>query len=159
MSRDSPALTPQDYAALGEFRYRIRHFLRFSELATRHEGLEPQQHQFLLAVRALDEPDGPTIRQIADYLLVRHNSAVGLVDRLTERGLVERVRGGNDRRQVRVRLTARGDQKLRRLSEIHHAELRNSGPRLVEALGSLLREWPAQGKKEEDVSTAKGRHS
>ncbi|MBZ5577843.1 MAG: MarR family transcriptional regulator [Acidobacteriia bacterium] len=146
MPGESPALSPRDYLALGEFRYRIRHFLRFSELATRQEGLEPQQHQFLLAVRTLDEPDGPTVRQIADYLLVRHNSAVGLIDRLVEHGLVQRARGRDDRRQVRVKLTAKGEEILKRLSLIHRDELRNSGPRLVNALGELLRSLPPEAE-------------
>lgn len=156
MARNSLDLTPRDYAALGEFRYRIRHFLRFSELAARQEGLEPQQHQLLLAVRSLDEPGGPTIGQIADCLLVRHHSAVGLIDRLEEHRLVERVRAADDRRQVHVRLTTLGEQKLRRLSLVHREELRTSGPRLVEALGQMLRSLASRNtprdQKEEDVS-------
>ena len=155
-------LTVEDYGALGAFRYQIRHFLRFSELAARQEGLEPQQHQVLLGVRSLDEPGGPTVRQLADHLLIRHHSAVGLIDRLAEHGLVERVRGDADRRQVRVRLTPQGEQKLRRLSVIHRTELRNSGPRLVEALGALLRGLSAEAvslNKEEDVREAQARRS
>lgn len=160
MAREPAVLTSQDYFALGEFRFQIRHFLRFSELAARQEGLEPQQHQLLLALRSLDESDGPTIRQLADHLLIRHHSAVGLIDRLAERGLVERVRGASDRREVRVQLTARGEEKLRHLSVIHRAELRNSGPRLVEALGKLLKNLPAEAtarKKEEDVPATQER--
>lgn len=162
VARDvAAALTADDYFALGEFRYQIRYFLRFSELAAQQEGLEPQQHQLLLATRMLAEPEEPTIRQIADHLLVRHHSAVGLVDRLEQRGLVERVRGKQDRRQVRVRLTPQGDEKLKRLSVIHRAELRNSAPRLVETLNGLLRRLSAKPvhKKEEDVSAAQERHS
>ncbi|HEY1240587.1 MAG TPA: MarR family transcriptional regulator [Bryobacteraceae bacterium] len=135
---DAPCLTSSDYTALGEFRFRIRHFLHFSESAARQEGLEPQQHQLLLAVRSLEGMNGPTIRELADHLLVRHHSAVGLIDRMEERGLIERVRGHDDRRQVQVRLTALGAEKLERLSVTHSAELRNSGPALVEALGALL---------------------
>ena len=131
-------LSPEDYSALGEFRYRIRCFLHFSESAAREEGLEPQQHQLLLAVRSLDPSNGPTIRALAEHLLIRHHSAVGLIDRMEERGLIERVRGIDDRRQVRVRLTTQGAEKLTRLSVIHRDELRNSGPTLVEALGSVL---------------------
>lgn len=154
-------MSAQDYAALGEFRYQIRHFLRFSEFAARQEGLEPQQHQLLLGIRALDPVGRPTIRQLADHLLVRHHSAVGLVDRLEERGLVERARGTQDRREVRVRLTPQGEQILAHLSVIHRGELRNFGPRLVEALGALLEGLPAEAgrKKEEDVFEDQERHS
>ncbi|SRR5579883_108412 len=157
MGPDSEGLTNDDYLALGEFRYRIRRFLHFSEFAARQEGLEPQQHQLLLAVRCLQVDNGPTIGALADHLLIRHHSAVGLIDRMEERGLIERVRGGGDRRQVKVKLTARGAEKLRRLSEVHRAEIRDSGPALVEALGGLLRRLHADTSesnyKEQDVPT------
>ena len=135
---DKQDLPISDYQALGQFRYQIRRFLHFSEAAARNEGLEPQQHQLLLAIKALDKEDGPTVGDLAEYLMVRHHSAVGLVDRLAERNLVERVRGQEDRRQVRVRLTGDGENKLRRLSAMHREELRSSGPLLVEALGRLI---------------------
>ncbi len=136
---DPSSLTPGDYRALADFRYQIRRFLHFSEAAAREEGLEPQQHQLLLAVRALDRAGGPTVRALAEYLLIRHHSTVELIDRLTRRGMLERVRGEQDRREVRIRLTSEGEGKLRRLSAVHHAELCNSGPLLVSALGTLLR--------------------
>jgi len=150
----SETLTGDDYYALGEFRLRIRRFLHFSEFAARQEGLEPQQHQLLLAVRCLQRDNGPTIGELAEHLLIRHHSAVGLIDRMEERGLIERVRGAGDRRQVKVSLTASGADKLERLSETHRAELRNSGPALVEALSGLLRRLhadPIESNKEQDV--------
>ena len=131
-------LTSEDYAALGEFRYRIRQFLHFSEEAAREAGLEPQQQQMLLAIRALAGPHAPTIGTLAGHLFVRHHSAVGLIDRLEQRGLVERVRGGDDRRAVVVRLTPRGERKLGALSMAHRDELGKSGPALVELLRGLL---------------------
>jgi len=150
-------LTSSDYQALAEVRYRIRGFLHFSESAVRQEGLEPQQHQLLLAVRSIEEPDGPTVGALAGHLFIRHHSAVGLIDRMEERGLIERVRKPRNRRQVQVRLTARGEETLRRLSMIHQAELRKSGPALVEALDGVLRgrhsERP-QANKEQDVPTS-----
>lgn len=142
-------LSSNDYMALGEFRFRVRHFLHFSESAARQEGLEPQQHQLLLAVRSLEAAHGPTIGELADHLLIRHHSAVGLIDRMEERGLIERIRANDDRRQVQVRLTPLGAEKLERLSVTHRAELRNSGPALVEALSALLERLD----KEQDVST------
>ena len=152
MPPDPATLSPADYSALGEFRYRIRGFLQFSESAARGEGLEPQQHQLLLAVRALDHTDGPTVGALADHLLIRHHSAVGLIDRMAQRGLVARAPGTQDRRQVIVRLTAQGETKLRRLSVIHREELRHSGPALVAALSSILGhlETPEQ-VQEQDV--------
>jgi DNA-binding MarR family transcriptional regulator len=161
MVRGPGPLTAKDYSALGELRYQIRYFLHFSEMAAHQEGLEPQQHQLLLAARALAQPGGPTIRQVADHLLIRHHSAVGLIDRLEQRGLIERVRSMADRREVRVRLTVAGEAVLRRLTVIHRAELRNSGPRLVDTLGRLLERVQAEevpGAKEEDVSADPERH-
>jgi DNA-binding MarR family transcriptional regulator len=131
-------LPHSDFRALGEFRHQIRRFLHFSEEAARAEGLEPQQHQLLLAIRAWEDGGAPSIGALAEHLLLKHHSAVGLVDRLEERGLVERIRGESDRRQVKVRLTAQGMAKLLRLSSAHREELRSSGPILVKTLSDLL---------------------
>ena len=140
-------LSPADFQALGAFRYQIRQFLHFSEEAAKAEGLEPQQHQILLAIRASGEARGPTVGQLAELLLIRHHSAVGLIDRLVERGLLARERNAKDRRQVRIRLTPEGETKLRRLASAHREELRQTGPLLVEALTRLL-----QRKGEDDTS-------
>jgi DNA-binding MarR family transcriptional regulator len=151
-------LADADYRSLADFRLQIRRFLHFSEEAARSEGLEPQQHQFLLTVRALTGAHGPNVGEIAAHLLIRHHSAVGLADRLVDRGLVERVRGGDDRRQVRIRLTTLGEQAIMRLSATHRAVLLNTGPVLVKSLGALLRQRRQKSRparqKENDVSKA-----
>jgi DNA-binding MarR family transcriptional regulator len=124
------------YQLLAEIRHRIRRFLAFSERRARAAGLEPQQHQLLLAVRAGLGAAG--IGDLARRLLLRHHSAVELVDRLERRGLVARRRDAADGRRVLVRLTPRGERVLARLSEHHLAELRTSGPELARALARLL---------------------
>jgi DNA-binding MarR family transcriptional regulator len=131
-------LVDGEYRALADFRFQIRRFLQFSEEAAHADGLEPQQHQFLLAVRAFDGAGGPAVGDIARTLLIKHHSAVGLTDRMVERGLVERVRDAADRREVHIRLTPEGKKKLMRLSSAHRVELLNSGPLLVESLSALL---------------------
>jgi DNA-binding MarR family transcriptional regulator len=131
-------LSRADYQALSRFRFQIRRFLHFSEEAARAEGLEPQQHQMLLEIEASADEGGPTVGRLADQLLVRHHSAVGLLDRLEERGLVERSRDDEDRRQVLVQMTAQGSDKLHRLTRQHRDELRKSGPELVEALRAVV---------------------
>jgi DNA-binding MarR family transcriptional regulator len=147
LTASADALSPAAYRSLAEFRYQIRRFLHFSEQAARAEGLEPQQHQMLLAIRAWnrDDPEdhGPAIGQLAESMFIRHHSAVGLVDRMEEQGLAERIRGRHDRREVRVRLTPRGAKVLERLASAHHAELKNSGPQLVQALTVVLEGKPA----------------
>ncbi len=131
-------LSDTDYRALAEFRYQIRRFLRFSEQAARAEGLEPTQHQLLLALRGLPEGAQATIGTLAERMQIRHHSAVELVDRLVERGLVERHRFGTDRRSVHLRLTPRGNAVLQRLSSHHRSELLSLSPALVGALDILL---------------------
>ena len=127
-----------DYRSLAEFRYQIRRFLRFSEQAARQAGLEPQQHQLLLALKGLPEGAEPSIGELAERLQIRHHSVVELVDRLVERGYVKRRRGQADRRIVFVELTAAGDEVLRRLSLEHRAELESAGAALLAALNALV---------------------
>jgi DNA-binding MarR family transcriptional regulator len=129
-------LTAADYRALAEFRYQIRRFLRFSEQAARRAGLEPAQHQLLLAVKAY--AGEPTVGDLAERLQLQHHSTVGLIDRLTECGLLRRNRAEGDRRQVRVRLTRKGEAVLRKLSLDHRAELGIAGSALSAALQAIL---------------------
>lgn len=116
-------ITDDDYRTLLEFRTGLRRFLRWSEQQAETVGLSPAQHQLLLVVRGLSDPDGPTIGDVADELLLRHHSAVGLVDRAEIAGLVRRQRDRDDRRSIRLRLTARGTEKLRQLTALHLEEL------------------------------------
>lgn len=131
-------LKPRDYQALGAFRYEIRKFLAFSEKAARSAGIEPQQHQLLLAVRGLPAETRPTIRAVAERLCVAHHTTVALVDKLEGKGLLERTRSTQDRREVLLSLTRAGDGVLERLSELHHDQLRRVGPHMVSSLQAIL---------------------
>ena len=133
-------LTSAEYRALAEFRYHIRRFLRFSEQAARLAGLEPAQHQLLLAVKA--HVGQPTVGELAERLQLLHHSVVGLVDRLVDCGLVKRNRAEVDRRQVRVRLTPTGEAVLRKLSLEHRAEIGTAGSALAAALQAILARRP-----------------
>ncbi len=130
-------LTLTDYQALAEFRYQLRRFLRFSEKAAREAGLEPQQHQLMLAVKGAPDAAGPRISYLAERLQIQHHSAVELVDRLARKGLIRRSRGGEDRREVNVQLTARGERVLGELTRHTRAELRSAAPALVATLRQL----------------------
>lgn len=127
-----------DYEALAEFRYHIRSFLRFSEQAARAAGLEPQQHQLLLALRGLPEGRKATITELADRLQIQHHSMVELIDRLVARGFVQRLRDEADQRRVVIQLTSQGKEVQRKLSLLHCEELQVAGPRLVRALRALI---------------------
>jgi len=132
-------LSDQDYRCLADFRHELRRFLAFSEARARAVGLNPQQHQLLLVVRA-SAPEGPSIGVLAERLVLRHHSVVELVDRLEGAGFIVRVRSEQDRRQVRVQLTPAGEGVLLELSVDHRDELRRAGPRLVRALSRVLEE-------------------
>src|SRR6186713_2120841 len=114
-------LSHDDYRRLAQFRYEIRCFLSFSEQAARAAGIEPQQHQLLLAVRGLPAEMRPTIRTISERLRVQHHTAVALVDKLEERRFVRRERSTADKREVLIRLTSEGAKLLRELSRQHRS--------------------------------------
>jgi len=131
--------SPAEYRALAEFRYQVRRFLHFSEEQARASGLEPRQHQLLLAIKGLPHDKEATVGELAARLQLRHHSTVGLLDRLAARGLVRRIRGENDHREVLIVLTRSGDDLLRRLTMAHRKELETAGAELSKALGRLLR--------------------
>ena len=131
-------LTQRDYESLAEFRHQIRRFLRFSEQAALDAGLEPRQHQVLLAIKGLPPNVRPKIAEIAERLQIQHHSAVELVNRLEAGGFVQRERGSKDRREVLLQITPRGEKVLRELSLHHRAELRSQGPALLESLQQLI---------------------
>lgn len=127
-----------DFHAMAELRYQIRKFLRFSENAARQAGIEPQQHQLLLAIRGLPEELKPTIGVLAERMQLQHHSTVELIDRLVDRGFVCRLRATDDRRQVLVKLTHDGEEFLKGLSLHHLQELQSAGPKFVKILENLI---------------------
>ena len=132
----SEPLTDADFAALSGFRHALRRFLQFSGDAAVAAGLTPQQHQALLAIRASDAQE-MLVGALAERLLLRPHSATELVNRMEKLDLVRRVVGQTDRRQVTIRLTAKGDQLLNGLTAAHRAELRRLRPMLTELIGKL----------------------
>jgi DNA-binding MarR family transcriptional regulator len=152
------SLTWADYESLAELRYQIRRFLHFSEQAAREAGLEPRQHQLMLTLKGLPRGTRPRIGELAERLQIQHHSTVELVNRLAAGGYVRRHRGGEDRREVLLSLTPKGEKILRELSLHHKAELRMRGPALVAALkramqvgkrsnGIPVKAWSSTGRK------------
>ena len=127
-------LSDEQFARILEFRVALRRFGRFSEEQAGRLDMTAAQHQLLLAIRGHGDPLGPTIADVARYLLIRHHSAVGLVDRTQDLGLIERRRDAEDHRLVRLALTPLGDEQVNALALAHLKELR----RLAEVLGALL---------------------
>ena len=133
-------LSIADYQALAEFRYQIRKFLHFSDSAIEGAGLERSQYQLMLTIKGMPDGVRPRIRDIADRMLIQHHSAVELIDRLETGGYVRRERGQNDRREVLLALTAKGERILGQLALHHHEELKNAAPKLVGALRRVTRD-------------------
>ncbi len=134
-----PKLSAVEYEELADFRFQIRRFLHFSEGAALAEGLEPRQHQALLAIKALPADQPCTVGVLAKSLFLQHQSTVGLVDRMETRKLVKRSHSSEDGRQVILSLTRRGEEVLQRLSLTHRAELEQSAPQLAKALQAIIR--------------------
>ncbi|HXT25473.1 MAG TPA: MarR family transcriptional regulator [Candidatus Eisenbacteria bacterium] len=131
-------ISPSEYQAMAELRFRIRLFLREGDAAARSAGLEPQQYLLLLAIRGLPEGSSAKIQALADSLLIRHHSAVELVDRLEKNGYVRRNRGKEDRREVLVSLLPKGQRVLDRVIQQRISELRSGGRQLIRALDAVL---------------------
>ncbi len=123
-----PRLSERQYRDLLAFRVALRRFNRWSEDQARAAGLTHAQHQLLLAVRAHADPRGPTIGEVADYLLLRHHSAVELIDRAATAGVIERGRDDDDARVVRLALTPLGAERIAQLTALHLEELRRLAP-------------------------------
>jgi DNA-binding MarR family transcriptional regulator len=132
-------LTLSDYQALAEFRYQIRRFLHFSEQVVKQAGIERGQYQLLLAIKGMPADIRPRIRELANRMQIRHHSAVELVNRLEKGGYVHRARAQEDRREVLLALTPKGEKVLSELALHHHDELRSSGPELATALRRIIR--------------------
>lgn len=135
----SQTLTVEDYRDLAEFRFLLRNFLAFSERAARKEGLAPQQHQALLAVKGYPDDTPPSMGDLAHRLGVRHHSAVELVDRLVMAGWLRRTTDADDGRKVVLSLTRAGEAKLAALSSVHREELRRLAPLLRGLLARIDR--------------------
>jgi DNA-binding MarR family transcriptional regulator len=140
-------LTVENLRQLAEFRHKIRQFVHFSEEAARENGIEPQQHQLMLAIKGLPDGMRPTLSALSSRLCLRHHSTVELVDRLVGRGAAKRRHGEQDQREVLVELTPHGEALLEKLSVLHWEELRVAGPVLLEALSAITKSHGRRGAK------------
>jgi DNA-binding MarR family transcriptional regulator len=133
----APPVDDARFAQLAALRAGIRRYLAWAEQRARDHGMTPAQVQLALAIRAHEDPAGPTLTELADTLLLRHHSVVGLVDRAELAGLVRRVRDPEHRSRVHVRLTPEGSERLQTLSALHLEWLAEAGPQLAEVWGSF----------------------
>jgi DNA-binding MarR family transcriptional regulator len=133
-----PRLSPQNYEALAELRYLGRKFLRFSKEYLRAQaGLNSEQYEALLAIKAFGTAENITILQLSERLQVKHHSAVNIVDRLAERKLLRRQPSERDRRERHLQLTTRGEALIEELAAVHFYELRNRSEEMIKGLKRL----------------------
>jgi len=140
-------ISTDEYRALAELRYRIRHFLREGDAVAQSAGLEPQQYLLLLTIRGLPAGEEATIRTLAERLALKHHSVVELIDRLETHGYVRRSRGRDDRRRVLVSMLPRGERLLEQVARHRIEELRATGHALVRAIDQLLERAPESNHK------------
>jgi DNA-binding MarR family transcriptional regulator len=126
-----------DYEALAQFRHWLRKFLSFSEAVTHKAGLTPQHYQTLLAIKGSFGSEPASVGDLAELLLVRHHTAVELVDRMAKLGLLSRKVDDDDSRRVLVGLTRKGEARLQALAKLHFEQLRSASP----ALTGILQEF------------------
>jgi DNA-binding MarR family transcriptional regulator len=145
-SGEPAPLTRAQMRRLAEFRFQLRKFLHFSSLAAGAAGLRAQQYQLLQCVWGMPEELDPTIANVAARMLLKHNSAVELVDRTIEQGLLRRCPDPTDHRRILLRMTPHGEQLLASLAAWHVRELEETGPELIRALRRVLLTPQAQGE-------------
>ena len=127
MTERTSNLRDEDFVRLLAFRDGLRRFQHWSEEQAKAVGLTGAQHQLLLAIRGHGE--APSIREVAEHLLLRHHSVVELIDRAVTAGLVERIGDAHDQRVVRLRLTDTGEDRVAALAGVHLEELSRLRPR------------------------------
>ena len=128
----------EQFRKLAEFRFQLRKFLHFSHAAAEYCGVRPQQYQMLQCISGMPAELDPTIANVAARMLLKHNSAVELVDRTIEQGLLRRCPDPTDHRRILLRVTTQGERILASLAEYHMQELDQAGPELIRALRRVL---------------------
>ena len=136
--RKHKSVAHERLAALAEFRYQLRRFLAFSEMRSEAVGISPQQYQLLQVVAAAPEGQEVSITYSAERMVVRHNSAVELVDRAERAGLVQRGADERDHRRSLVEITPQGNELLNELLRQHLTEVERAAPELTRNLQRLM---------------------
>ena len=125
-----PNTVPPDYQMIAAWRAALREFMASSKTILKRHGVTSMQYQTLLAIRISEEPEGMSMNGLAAHLGIRHNSAVGLINRLESNGHVRRVRSQRDRRVAHLQITSAGEACLQELAESHRQELLRIRPEM-----------------------------
>ncbi len=128
---DTRPLGKRDFETLADFRYQIRKFVRFSEQLALKHGIKPQQYQLMLQIKGYPGRDWATVGELAERLQAQHHGVVALISRCEKLGLVERRRSSEDRRQIEIRLLAKGARLVNKVAGLHRAQLLSLQGRFV----------------------------
>ena len=137
VSNTREVMKKKDYEALAVFRYAIRKFFRFSEQESSKLGLSMRQYQAMLTILGFPGKSEITMGEMAEWLQIKHHSAVGLVDRLQSQNLVRRKKDKKDKRIVCIGLTRKGERILEKLASLNKEELKRLKPQ-IRQLSDLL---------------------
>ena len=133
--------SPEQEAYLNLWRTYDRLKQQEDELFARYE-LTAQQYNALRLLRAAHPDKVPTLT-LAAQLVSRAPDITRLLDRLVERGLIDRERPPEDRRTVRVGITEAGTALLAEMAaairECHLRQLGHLEPEELRSLTALLR--------------------
>lgn len=95
-------------------------FEAYSAAHIRGLGLTPPQFDI---VATLGNTSGMTATELGEKTLITKGTLTGVVDRMVERGWVERAAHGSDRRCQIIRLTAAGEALFAKAFPAHLAHL------------------------------------
>jgi DNA-binding MarR family transcriptional regulator len=106
----------------------LKLWLRLLSCTTRIEGVIRNRlrtefattlPRFDLLAQLERDPDGMTMGELSQRLMVTGANVTGVTDQLEAEGLVRRAAHPSDRRAFTVHLTARGRRQFRRMAAIH----------------------------------------
>jgi DNA-binding MarR family transcriptional regulator len=121
------------------------------------EGISPSQYNLLRILRGAGT-EGRTMSEIAERMINRDPDVTRLADRTVKLGLARRRRDGDDRRVVKLFITAEGLEMLGRLDEAVVVFLKEAlgglGPKKLKQLRDLLGEARASFRSFADSEDA-----
>ena len=100
---NSEQIDTSEYRALaGSFATRSAALYALAKIPARDAGVEPQPSTHVLAIKGGPDGEATPIVYLAGRLQIQHHSAVELIDRLVNKGMLKRKRGNEDHREVRL---------------------------------------------------------
>ncbi|MGV4791969.1 MarR family transcriptional regulator [Rhizobium sp. F40D2] len=134
ISAEAPVLDQRVFEGLAGMRLAMRRFLIFSEATLSAARVTSQQYQALLVIKV---GSMITMGALAEQMLLQHNGAVQLVDRLAMAGLAQRIPSLEDKRSVFITLTSEGKALVEALAKVHLEGVLANEPLLAESLSML----------------------